>query len=98
MAALHGVDGVEHVEEVADLMIDTVEKWAPGFKASVIARQINSPLDLERTFGLVNGDIMHGVNLAILNKLADEFCVCALFGKVNRWRSAVFAAMQFAQP
>jgi phytoene dehydrogenase-like protein len=51
----------DHREEVADLMIDTVEKWAPGFKASVIARQINSPLDLERTFGLVGGDIMHGV-------------------------------------
>ncbi len=51
----------DHREEVADLMIDTVEKWAPGFKASVSGRQINSPLDLERTFGLVNGDIMHGV-------------------------------------
>jgi len=51
----------DHREEVADLMIDTVDNWAPGFKASVIARQINSPLDLERTFGLVNGDIMHGV-------------------------------------
>jgi phytoene dehydrogenase-like protein len=38
----------DHRDEVADLMIDTVEKWAPGFKASVIARQINSPLDLER--------------------------------------------------
>ena len=51
----------DHREEVADLMIDTVDKWAPGFKASVLGRQINSPLDLERTFGLVNGDIMHGV-------------------------------------
>jgi phytoene dehydrogenase-like protein len=47
-------------EEVADLMIDTVERYAPGFSASVIARQILSPLDLERTFGLVGGDIMHG--------------------------------------
>ncbi|MDE2355828.1 MAG: NAD(P)/FAD-dependent oxidoreductase [Alphaproteobacteria bacterium] len=47
-------------EEVADLMIDTVETWAPGFKASVLARQIHSPLDLERKFGLVGGDIMHG--------------------------------------
>jgi phytoene dehydrogenase-like protein len=47
-------------EEVADLMIATVDRWAPGFKASVIARQIFSPLDLERTFGLVGGDIMHG--------------------------------------
>jgi phytoene dehydrogenase-like protein len=47
-------------EEVADLMIETVERWAPGFKASVLARQVLSPLDLERTFGLVDGDIMHG--------------------------------------
>jgi phytoene dehydrogenase-like protein len=50
----------DHREEVADLMIDTVEAHAPGFKASVLGRQINSPLDLERTFGLVGGDIFHG--------------------------------------
>ncbi len=47
-------------EEVADLMIETVNKFAPNFKASVIARQIHSPLDLERKFGLVGGDIFHG--------------------------------------
>ena len=47
-------------EEVADLMIATVDAQAPGFAASVIARQIHSPLDLERKFGLVGGDIFHG--------------------------------------
>jgi phytoene dehydrogenase-like protein len=47
-------------EEAADLMIETVDVCAPGFKASVIARQIRSPLDLERDFGLVGGDIFHG--------------------------------------
>jgi phytoene dehydrogenase-like protein len=47
-------------ETVADLMIDTVESYAPSFRASVIARQILSPLDLERDFGLVGGDIFHG--------------------------------------
>jgi phytoene dehydrogenase-like protein len=47
-------------EEAADLMIETVDAYAPGFKASVIARQIRSPLDLERDFGLVGGDIFHG--------------------------------------
>jgi phytoene dehydrogenase-like protein len=47
-------------EAVADLMIDTVNKFAPNFKASVIARQIHSPLDLERKFGLIGGDIFHG--------------------------------------
>ena len=47
-------------ETVADLMIETVETYAPGFKTSVIARQILTPLDLERDFGLVGGDIFHG--------------------------------------
>ena len=47
-------------EAAADTIIDTVEAHAPGFKASVIARQIHSPLDLERKFGLMGGDIMHG--------------------------------------
>jgi phytoene dehydrogenase-like protein len=49
-----------HREEVADLMIRTVDDYAPGFAASVIARQIHSPLDLERKFGLIGGDIFHG--------------------------------------
>lgn len=50
----------EHRDTVADLMIDTVEAYAPGFKASVVARQCLSPFDLERMFGLPNGDIFHG--------------------------------------
>jgi phytoene dehydrogenase-like protein len=50
----------DHRDEVADLMIDTVDGWAPGFKASVLGRQALTPLDLERTFGLVGGDIFHG--------------------------------------
>ena len=49
-----------HRETVADLMIETVDDYAPGFAASVIARQIFSPLDLERVFGLTGGDIFHG--------------------------------------
>lgn len=47
-------------EEVADLMIATVDAFAPGFRSSVIGRQIHSPLDLERKFGLIGGDIFHG--------------------------------------
>jgi phytoene dehydrogenase-like protein len=49
-----------HRETVADLMIETVDRYAPNFKRSVLGRQIFSPLDLERTFGLVGGDIFHG--------------------------------------
>jgi len=47
-------------EEVADLMIATVDRAAPGFRASVLGRKSLSPLDLEREFGLVGGDIFHG--------------------------------------
>ena len=50
----------DHRETVADVMIDTVTKFAPNFRDSVIARQIHSPLDLERKFGLIGGDIFHG--------------------------------------
>jgi phytoene dehydrogenase-like protein len=50
----------DHREEVADLMIHTVDRYAPGFASSVIGRQILSPLDLERQFGLLGGDIFHG--------------------------------------
>ena len=49
-----------HREEVADVMIDLVNTHAPNFKAAVLGRQIMSPLDLERTFGLIGGDIFHG--------------------------------------
>jgi phytoene dehydrogenase-like protein len=50
----------DHRDKVADLMIDTVNQHAPNFKQSVLGRQIMSPLDLERTFGLIGGDIFHG--------------------------------------
>ena len=47
-------------EDAADTIIETVDGFAPNFAASVIARQILSPLDLEREFGLSGGDIFHG--------------------------------------
>ena len=50
----------DHREDVADLMIATVDRYAPGFAARVLGRQILSPLDLEREFGLLGGDIFHG--------------------------------------
>ncbi len=47
-------------DEVADLMIATVNRHAPNFAASVLGRRVLSPLDLEREFGLIGGDIFHG--------------------------------------
>jgi phytoene dehydrogenase-like protein len=50
----------DHREAAADLVIDTVDSYAPGFKASVLGRMALSPLDLERKLGLTGGDIFHG--------------------------------------
>ena len=47
-------------EKAADAIIATVDGHAPGFAKSVLGRQIHSPLDLERRFGLIGGDIFHG--------------------------------------
>ncbi len=55
-----GMSWDDHRESVADLMIETMDAAAPGFKASVLGRVACSPLDLEREFGLVGGDIFHG--------------------------------------
>ena len=50
----------DHRDEVAEVMMATVERFAPGFRKSVIGYRALTPLDLENTFGLVGGDIMHG--------------------------------------
>ncbi|MCB1647654.1 MAG: NAD(P)/FAD-dependent oxidoreductase, partial [Pseudomonadales bacterium] len=55
-----GADWDQHREMAADLIISCIERFAPGFTDSVIGRQIHSPWDLERKFGLTGGDIFHG--------------------------------------
>lgn len=50
----------EEREAAAECIIDTVTQHAPNFRASILGVQIHSPLDLERKFGLIGGDIMHG--------------------------------------
>jgi len=51
-------DGIR--EDAADHVIDTVTRFAPNFKSAILGRSILSPLDLEREFGLLGGDIYHG--------------------------------------
>jgi phytoene dehydrogenase-like protein len=55
-----GASWDDHRDTVADLMIATVDAYAPGFAQSVLGRQALTPLDLEREFGLLGGDIFHG--------------------------------------
>ena len=47
-------------DAVADVMIATVNDVAPNFARSVLGRRVLTPLDLEREFGLIGGDIFHG--------------------------------------
>jgi phytoene dehydrogenase-like protein len=44
----------------ADLIIDTVTRYAPNFRRSIIGVLALSPFDLEQRFGLPSGDIFHG--------------------------------------
>jgi phytoene dehydrogenase-like protein len=46
--------------DFADRCFDIVEKYAPGFKSSVMDRQILSPVDIEETFGMTGGNIFQG--------------------------------------
>lgn len=47
-------------DAAAEAVIDTVTELAPNFRTSIEGRLALSPLDLERRFGLVGGDIFHG--------------------------------------
>jgi phytoene dehydrogenase-like protein len=47
-------------DEFADRCFAIIEKHAPGFTASVLDRQILSPVDIEEKFGLTGGNIFQG--------------------------------------
>jgi phytoene dehydrogenase-like protein len=50
----------DHREKFADRCFDILNEYAPNFKKSVLARQILTPVDLERTFNLTGGNIFQG--------------------------------------
>jgi phytoene dehydrogenase-like protein len=47
-------------ESFADRCIDVLAEYAPNVRGAIEHRQVLSPLDLERTFGLTGGNIMQG--------------------------------------
>lgn len=47
-------------EAFADRVFGIVDEFCPGFSSTVLYRDILSPLDLERVFGLHRGSISHG--------------------------------------
>jgi phytoene dehydrogenase-like protein len=57
---LRGATWDELREGFADRCFDLLDEYAPNFKRSVIARQVLTPVDLERTFNLTGGNIFQG--------------------------------------
>jgi phytoene dehydrogenase-like protein len=47
-------------EELADTVIDVLSNYAPNIRELIVAGQLMTPLDLERTYGLSGGHIHHG--------------------------------------
>jgi phytoene dehydrogenase-like protein len=47
-------------EQFGDLVVDTISEFAPDFRDKIVGRQIMTPLDLERTIGLTEGNIFQG--------------------------------------
>jgi len=50
----------EELDAYADRVIQAYDDVAPGFRASVIARQVIGPYDMENEWGLIGGNIFHG--------------------------------------
>jgi phytoene dehydrogenase-like protein len=46
-------------DQVGDLVTRVIEKYAPGFSALVVQRQVITAADLERDYGALGGHPMH---------------------------------------
>ncbi|HZQ23901.1 MAG TPA: NAD(P)/FAD-dependent oxidoreductase [Terriglobales bacterium] len=47
-------------ELLGDRVVKKIGEYAPNVPGAIIARQVLTPLDLERTYGLTEGNIFHG--------------------------------------
>jgi phytoene dehydrogenase-like protein len=57
---LRGSTWDEERERFGDTVVDTLSEYAPNLKSLILHRQVLTPLDLEREFGLTEGNIFHG--------------------------------------
>jgi phytoene dehydrogenase-like protein len=49
----------EQRDALGDAVVNLIEEYAPGFKNSILHRQVLTPLDLEETYGLTGGHLYH---------------------------------------
>src|SRR5712692_6722089 len=47
-------------ERYADQVIDIIAEYAPNIRSLILHRQVLTPLDLERIYGMTGGNIFHG--------------------------------------
>ncbi len=52
-------DWSDEREALGDRVVDLIERHAPGFSASILHRQIDTPADLEERFGITGGCLDH---------------------------------------
>jgi phytoene dehydrogenase-like protein len=71
-------------EPYADRVVDLIERYAPGFRAKILARTVLSPEDLERD----NPNLVDGDSLSGSHHLDQNFLFRPAFG-FSRYRSAV---------
>jgi phytoene dehydrogenase-like protein len=57
---LRGTNWDAERDRLGDAATRTIARYAPGFESSIVAREVITPLDLERTYGLTGGHIFHG--------------------------------------
>ena len=50
----------ENRELLGDRVVKKIAEYAPNVPDAIVARQVLTPLDLERTYGLTEGNIFHG--------------------------------------
>ncbi|KMO79345.1 FAD-dependent oxidoreductase [Mycolicibacterium chubuense] len=50
----------QELDAYADRLIDLYDQVAPGFKASILHRDIVGPHEMEQEYGLIGGNIFHG--------------------------------------
>src|SRR5439155_20342255 len=57
---LREADWEREREGLGDLVLKTLERFAPGISNLVVDRQVLTPADLERDYGLTEGHLLHG--------------------------------------
>ena len=50
----------DQAEKLGDTVVATLQQYAPGISEAIVAREVMSPVDLEKRYGLIKGHILHG--------------------------------------